>query len=221
MASVSQAVQRCSLIRCRHEVSRNLDGRRVGTLLGEHTREWGLREQRVYAKQTLWWAINLHQKRREEKHEDQVLKLSLKCWGDGVDAINRFSSVQSLSHVWLFATPRTAACQASLSITNSQRLLKFTSVESVVPSNHLILCCPLFLPPSIFPSIRVFWNESIFRISQSIGVSVSASVFPVNIQDWFPLGWTGWISLLFKGLSRVFSNTTVEKHQFFCAQLSL
>ena len=108
----------------------------------------------------------------------------------------QFSSVQLLSHVWLFVTPWTAACQASLSITNSWSLLKFMSIESVTPSNHFILCCPLLLPPSIFPSIRVFSNESALRIRcQSIGVSASASILPMNIQDWFPLGWTGWISL--------------------------
>ena len=73
-------------------------------------------------------------------------------------------SVQSLSHVQLFATPWTTACQASLSITNSQSLLKLMSIELVMPSNHLILCHPLFLPPSIFPSIRVFSNESVLRI---------------------------------------------------------
>ena len=75
-----------------------------------------------------------------------------------------FSSVQSLSHVWLFATPWTAACQASLSITNSQSLLKLMSIELVVPSNHLIPCRPLFLPPLIFSSIRVFSNESVLHI---------------------------------------------------------
>ena len=81
---------------------------------------------------------------------------------------------------------------------------------------------PLLLPPSIFPSLRVFSNESVFRIRRpSIGVSASASVLPMNIQDWFPLGWTGWNSLQSKGLSRVFSNTTVQKHQFFSTQLSL
>ena len=77
----------------------------------------------------------------------------------------QFNSVQSLSHVPLFATPWTAAHQASLSITNSQSLLKLTSIESVMPSKHLILCHPLFLPPSIFPSNRVFSNESVLRIS--------------------------------------------------------
>ena len=133
-----------------------------------------------------------------------------------------FSSVQSLSRVRLFVTPWTAAYQASLSITNSQSLLKLMSIESVMPFNHLIFCHPLLLPPSIFPSIRVFSNESILCIRwPSIGVSASASVIPMNIQDWFPLGWTGWIFLQSKGLSRVFSNTTVLKHQFFGAQLSL
>ena len=133
-----------------------------------------------------------------------------------------FNSVQSLSCVWLFVTPWIAACQASLSITNSRSLLKLMSIESVMPSNHLILYHPLLLLPSIFPSIRGFSNESAFRISgQSIGVSASASVLPMNAQDWCPLEWTGWISLQSKGLSRVFSNTTVQKHQFFSAQLSL
>ena len=133
-----------------------------------------------------------------------------------------FSSVQSLSRVRLFATPWTAACQASLSITNSQSLPKPMSIESVMPSSHLILCRPLLLLPSIFHSIRVFSNESALRIRwPNIGISASASILPMNIQDWFPLGWTGWISLQSKGLSRVFSNTTVQKHQFFGTQLSL
>ena len=107
-----------------------------------------------------------------------------------------FSSVQSLSHVWLFVTPWTAVQQASLSITNSWSSLKLMSINSVMPSNHLILCHPLPLPPSIFPSIRVFSKESVLQIrGASIGVSASTSVFPVNIQDWFLLGLTNWISL--------------------------
>ena len=135
----------------------------------------------------------------------------------------QFSSVQSVSHVWLFATPWITACQASLSITSSQSLLKLLSIESVMPSNHLILCCPLLFPPSVFPSIRVFFHISQFFASggQSIGVSASASVLPVNIQDLFPLGWTDWISLLSEGLKRMLSNTTVQRYQFFGAQLSL
>ena len=95
-----------------------------------------------------------------------------------------FSSVQSLSCVQLFATPRTAAHQASLSITNSQSLLKLLSIESVMPSNHLILCRPLLLLPSIFPSIRVFPVSQLFASGgQTIGVSASASVLPMNTQD--------------------------------------
>jgi len=126
----------------------------------------------------------------------------------------------SCSVVSKSATLWTAARQASLSITNSRSLLKLMSIALVMPSNHLILCRPLFLPPSIFPSIRVYSNESVFAWGgQSIGVS--ASVLPVNIQDWFPLGLTGWISLHSKGLSRTFSNTTVQKLQFFSTQLSL
>ena len=128
-----------------------------------------------------------------------------------------FVVVQSLSCVWLFVTPWTAALQASQSFAISQSLLRFMSTEFMMPSNHLILGHPLFLLPSIFASIKVFSKES----GQNIGVSALASVLPMNIQDWFPLGWTGWISLQSKGLSRVFSNTAVQKHQFFSPQLSL
>ena len=88
-----------------------------------------------------------------------------------------FSSVQSLSHVWLFATPRTAARQASLSITNSWSLLKLTSLESLMPSNHLILSCLLLLLPSIFPSIRVFSNESVLRIRRPKYWNFSFSIY--------------------------------------------
>ena len=132
------------------------------------------------------------------------------------------SSLQSLSHVLLFLTPWSAAHQASLSITNSWSLDKLMSIESVMPSNHLILCHPLLLLPSIFPRIKVFpISQSFTSGGQSIRVSALASVLPMNIQDWFPLGMTGWISLQSKGLSRVFSNTTAQKYQFFCAQLYL
>ena len=133
-----------------------------------------------------------------------------------------YLSVQSLSHIRLLVTPWTAARQASLSITNSQSLLKLTSIESVMPSSHLISCCPLRHLPSIFPSIRSFPMSQLFTSGgQRIVVSASPSVLPMNIQDCCPLGWTGWISLPSKGLSRVFSNTTVQRHQFFGAQLSL
>ena len=120
------------------------------------------------------------------------------------------------------ATTCTVAHQASKSITNFQSLLKLMSTESVMPSNHLILCCSLLLLPSIFSSIRVFaMSQFLASGGQSIGVSASSSVLPMNFQDWFPLGWTGWISLQSMGLSRVFSNITVQKHQFFSTQLSL
>ena len=134
----------------------------------------------------------------------------------------QFSSVQLLSRVRLFATPWTAARQASLSITNSQSSPKPMSIESVMPPNHLVLCRPLLLLPPIPASIRVFSMNQLFTSGgQSIGVSASASVLPMSTQDWSPLRWTCQISLQSKGLSGVFSNTTVQKHQFFCAQLSL
>ena len=126
----------------------------------------------------------------------------------------QFSSVQSLSYFQLFMTPWTTAHQASLSITSSWSLPKLMSIELVMPSKHLILCCPLLLLPSIFHSIRSFQMSQIFTSGgQSIGVSASASVLPMNIQDESPLGWTGWMSLDTKGLSWVFSNTTVQKLQ--------
>ena len=131
------------------------------------------------------------------------------------------SSVQLLSRVQLSATPWTAARQTSLSITNSQSLLKLMSIELVMPSYHLILCRPLLLLPSIFPSIRVFSSDSVLCIRGPKYWSFSFSISLMCTQDWFPLGWTGWISLQSKELSTVFSNTTVQKHRFFSAQLSL
>ena len=139
-------------------------------------------------------------------------------------SLSRFSSVSSvqlLSCVQLFATPWIAACQASLSITNSQSSPKPTSIESVMPSSHLILCRPLFLLAPAPPSIRVFSNESTLHIRWPKYWSFSFSIIPSkNTQNWSPLEWTGWISLQFIGLSRVFSNITVQMHQFFDAQLS-
>ena len=132
-----------------------------------------------------------------------------------------FSSVQSLSRVWLFATPWIAAHQASLSITNSGSSLKLTSIESVMPSSHLILCRPLLLLPLIPPSIRVFSNESTLRMTWPKYCSFSFSIIPSKEHPGLsPLEWTSWISLQSKGFSRVFSNTTVQKHQFFGAQPS-
>ena len=134
----------------------------------------------------------------------------------------QFSSVQSLSRVRLFATLCTAARQASLSISNSWSPPKPISIELVMPSSHLILCHPLLLLPPIPPSIRVFSNESTphARGGQSTGVSALATFLPKKSLGRSPLGWTGWISLQSKGLSRVFSNTTVQKHPYFGTQLS-
>ena len=128
----------------------------------------------------------------------------------------QFNSVQSLGHVQLFVTPWIPARQASLSITNSQSSPKFLSIESVMPSSHLILCHPLLLLPPILPSIRVFSNESTLHMRWPKYWSFSFSISPSNEHP-------GLISLRMeqsKGLSRVFSNTTVQKHQFFSAQLS-
>ena len=139
----------------------------------------------------------------------------LLCW--------TISSVQSLSCVQLCVTPWTAARQASLSISNSWSMLKLMSIESVLPSNHLILCHPPLLLPSILPASGFFFQMSQpFALGDhSIGISASVSVLPMNIQDWFPFRLIGLISSQSKGLSRVFSSTTVQKHQFFVAQLSL
>ena len=134
---------------------------------------------------------------------------------------SEFSSVQSLSHVWLFATPWITAHQASLSITNSWGLPKLMSIELVMHPNISSSVVPFSSCPQSLPASGSFPMSQLFAWgSQSIGVSALAWVLPMNTQDWSPLGWTGWISLQSKGLSRVFSNTTVQKHQFFSAQLS-
>ena len=128
--------------------------------------------------------------------------------------------VQLFSCIWLFETPQTAACQAFLSFTISWSLLKCMSIESVMPFNHLILCHPLLLLPLIFPSISVFSKDAALCIRWpkywSFGIKC-----PMNIQNWFLLWLTGLFSLQSKGLLRVFSNITVQKHQFFGAQPSL
>ena len=135
---------------------------------------------------------------------------------------SQFSSVQLLSRVRLFATSWTAARQASLSITNSQSPPKPMSIESVMPSKHLILCRPLLLLPSIFPSIRVFSNESALLIRWPKYWSFSFNISPSNEHPRLISFRMDWLDLLaVQGLSRVFSNTTVQKHQFFGAQLSL
>ena len=134
----------------------------------------------------------------------------------------QFSSVQSLSCVQIFVTPWTAARQPSLSLTNFWSLLKLMSIESVMPSKP-----PYPLPPASSPALNLssVWSFPMSQFftsgGQSIGASVSTSVLPMNIQGWFSLGLTGLISLLSKGLSRVFANTAVQKHHFFSAQPSL
>ena len=125
----------------------------------------------------------------------------------------RFSSVQSLSYVWLFATPWTAACQVSLSITNSQSSLKPMSIEAMMSSSHLILCCPLLLLPQSLPASGSFPMSQLFAWGgQSIGVSASASVLPMNTQDWLPLKWTGWISTV--DISITFSHLSFNFYMF-------
>ena len=132
---------------------------------------------------------------------------------------NQFSSVQLLSPLWLFATPWAIAHQSSLSITNSWSLFKpvHRVGDTIQPSHSLS-------PPSP-PTFKLSQHQGLFQwISSSHRwpkYGASAAVLPINIQDWFPLGLTGWMSLQSKGLSRVFSNTTVQKHQFFRVQLSL
>ena len=141
---------------------------------------------------------------------------------------SQFSLVQMLSHVRLFVTLWPAPCQASLSITNSRNLHKLISVESVMQSNHLILCRPLLLPPSIFPKIRIFSNGSVLHTRWQKYRSFSFNIRPSNkYSQLISLGWTGWISLQSKGFSRVFSNTTHSSKTsilwhsaFFMVQLS-
>ena len=133
--------------------------------------------------------------------------------------LDEFSSVQSLSCVRLFATPWIAECQAFLSITNSQSSLRLMSIESVIPSSHLILCHPLLLLPPIPPSIRVPSNESTLRMRWPKHWSFSFSIIPSKEIPGLISFRMDWLDLL-AGLSRVFSNTTVQKHQFFSAQPS-
>ena len=134
----------------------------------------------------------------------------------------QLSSLQLLSRVQLFVTPGTAACQASLSITNSWSLSKLMSIESVMPSNHVILCRPLLLSPSIFPSIRVFLNESALRIRWPKYWSFSFNISPSNEHSGLISFGMDWLDLLaVQETLRSLLNTTVQKHQFFSAQLSL
>ena len=133
-----------------------------------------------------------------------------------------FISVQSLSHVRLFVTQWTAACQASLSITSSQSLFKLMSIELVMPSNHFILYHPLLLLTSILPSFRVFSNESVLRTRWPKYQSCNFSISPSNEYSGLISFRIDWLDLLVvQGVSRVFSNTAVQKHEFFRTQISL
>ena len=132
----------------------------------------------------------------------------------------RVVALQSLSCVQL-CDSMDCSTQVSLSFTIPQSLFELLSITSMMPSHHLILCCRLFLVPSIFPSIRVFSNEKATFTSGGQSIGASASVLPMNVQDWFPLGLIGFISLQSKGLLRILSNTTIQKHQFFGVQPSL
>ena len=136
-----------------------------------------------------------------------------------MNAYNQFSSVAQLSD---FLRPHELQhTRPPLSITNPRSSPRLMSIEPVMPSSYLILCCPLLLLPPIPPRIRVSSNESTLHMRwPNIGISASGSVLPINIQDWSPLGWTGWISLQSKGLSRVFPNTTAQNHQIVSTQLS-
>ena len=137
------------------------------------------------------------------------------------DLVYIHSSVHSLSRVRLFATPWIAACQASLSITNSRSSLKLMSLSQWCHPAVSSSVVPFSSCPQSFPASGSFEVSQLFASSgQSITVSASTSVLPMSTQDWSPLGWTGWISLQSKGLARVFSKTAVQKHQFFSAELS-
>ena len=162
--------------------------------------------------------------------ELRALVMDREAWRAAIHGVSKscivrrhqFSSVQSLSHVRLFATPWTAECQASLSINNCRILPKPMTIESVMQLNFLILCCPLLLLPSIFPSIRVFSNESALHIRWPKYWSFSFSIIPSNVHPGLISFRMDWLDLLaVQGTSRVFSNTTVQKHPFFGTQLSL
>ena len=146
------------------------------------------------------------------------------CNGKGTLSWRRLDCVQfsSVSHVWLFATPWTAARQASLSITTARLYPNPCPLSQWCHPTISSSVIPLSPCPQSFPASGFFQISQLFTSGgQSIGVSALASVLPMNTQDWSPLGWTGWIAMQSKGLSRVFSNTTVQKRQFFSTQLSL
>ena len=178
-----------------------------------------------------WWFFSFHHSQLFISTHSTLTCLPTSAWTHGFYSLGgnlstsfltlllKFSSVQSLCCVRLFATPWAAARQASLSITNSWSLLKLKSIESVMPSNP---SHPLWSPSP--PTVNLSQHQGLFKWVSSSHLVAKVLEFrlphPMNIQDWFSSGWIGWISLQSKRLSRVFSNTTVQKHQFFSAQLS-
>ena len=189
------------------------DGKDVSLTMGGLESSWGHRFHRHEGTRERTVSIRiwlLSAKESQRMHDGRLPRGSEtygipRIWG----AI-WFSSVQSFSRVQLFVTPWIAACQASLSITNSWSSLKPTSIESVMPSSHLILCHPLLLLPYSLPAQSFPMSQLFVSGGQSTGVSASASFLPKKSQGWSPLEWTSWISLQPKRLSRVFSNTTFK-----------
>ena len=167
----------------------------------------------------MMWAIEIIYVMHQPKH--LCSQTVVNKWTNCYWFLNQFSSVQLLSRVWLFATPWIAARQTSLSITNSRSSLRLTTIKLVMPSSHLILCCPLLLLPPIPPRIRVFSNESTLRMRWPKYWSFSFSISPSKEYPG-PISFRmDWLDILaVQGTPRVFSNTTVQKHQFFGAQLS-
>ena len=197
--------------------------------MGENNSKWnnwqGIHFQNIPAAHTTQYQESKQPNQKVGERPKQTLlqrryRWLIKTWKDAQHC-SLLVLVQLLKHVRLFATPWITALKAFLSITNSRSSHRLTSTESVKPSSHLILCHPLLLLPPIPPSIRVFTKESTLRMRWPKYWNFSfASFLPKKSQGWSPLEWTGWISLQSKGLSRVFSNTTVQKHQFFGAQPS-
>ena len=153
--------------------------------------------------------------------EKDILRANKHMKSCSISLANQFSSVQLLNNVWLFATPWIAARQASLSITNSRSLLKHVHrvSDAIQPSHSLSSPSPLAPNPSQHQGLFQ-WVNSSHEVAKILEFQLQHLSFQMNTHNWSPLGWTGWISLQSKGLSRVFSNTTVQNHQFFGAQLS-